>query len=511
MTDRSPSLERLIAAIPGDSPVGEDPKYLPDSEYVKAEIAKTSSRDWERIVAACESVLGNSAKDITLLCYLLVSGAVHKGWTAAAEAAMATVALCEAHWDSIHPTRDRARQNAFRWLVEERTLGTLEQVGHSDSDHEPLVALAGALEGLQAVLNAKFPADAPALRPLIQQVQDRAQATRPATPTPATQPSAAPTEAVTTPSSSSVAMPDMAPDGATRSDLLAALQKGAMAMISAAPDSPFGYRLLRMVRWQDLTAAPRAEGGMTKLPPPNPQRRAWFESQVQQRAWGQILEKCEAAFTEPGLHFWIDLQSYAFQALQGKGADSVAEAVRSELKALLTRVPQLADLKYADGTPFASVSTKAWIDEILVEGRGAAATSSAAREETLESDLESARALLAAGEAGQALALLEAGLPYGSGRSRSQRKLELARLALQAGKVRAALALAAELSAMAGRMDLACWEPELSAAIAEVHLKALCAAIDTGAGDTALLKTVREELAARIGANHPSLLARIDF
>ena len=506
-----PSALELVAPVTEANPVGDDPKYSVEFEFVKAEIAKMTERDWEQIHINARQVLTAQAKDITLLCYGLLASTVAKGWSEGAAMAQAMAQLCREHWDTLHPQRERARQNAFKWLTEERTLGTFAQVAVGSGDHEALSACAAALNEMKGILNERFPDAPPSIKPLIQFVEEKAKSTRPAAATtPAPRPAASGTEATQTSSSTPLAAPTVG-DGASKSDLMAALRKIALSLSSAEPDNPLGYKLLRISRWQEISVAPKNDKGATTFPPPNPQRAAFLEGQCAQRSWAPILEKSEPAFTEPGLHFWLDLQYYAVQAFQGKGQEPCAEAIRQELRALLKRVPQLADLKYNDGTPFANGTTKAWLEELQQEGTGVSRSSAAAREETLEADLEAAKELASSGKVSEALDVLQAGLIYGDLRSRTVRQLEIARLALQHGKIRAALAVATEIAERAERMSLAAWEPGLARATSEILLKSLNAAIEAGAGDVTDLTRRREIAALRAGMEDPALISRFDF
>lgn len=507
-----PSALELVAPIADSNPVGDDPKYSVEFEYVKAEIAKMTERDWEQIHINARKVLTSQAKDITLMCYGLLASTVAKGWIEGAAMAQAMAQLCREQWDALHPQRERARQNSFKWLTEERTLGTFAQVAVASGDHEALKAFAAALNELKGILNEKFPEAPPSIKPLIQFVEEKAKSTKPvavsAAPTPAPRSTEPPASGAT--SSAPLAAPTVG-DGASKSDLMSALRKIGLSLSSAEPDNPIGYKLLRISRWQEISVPPKNDKGVTTFPPPNPQRAAFLDGQYAQKSWAPILEKSEPAFTEPGLHFWLDLQFYAVQAFQGKGLEACADAIRLELRALLKRVPTLVDLKYNDGTPFANGQTKAWLEEIAQEGSGVARQSAAAREETLESDLETAKELASSGKVSDALDVLQAGLIYGDQRSRTLRQLEIARLALQHGKVRAALAVATEIADRAERMSLAAWEPQLARSISDVFIKSLGAAIEGGIGDVTALTQKREIAALRAGIEDPALISRFDF
>jgi type VI secretion system protein VasJ len=508
-SDLLPQAQELAAPISAALPVGEDPKYSTEFEFVKAEIAKMSERDWEQIAAASRKVLLTQAKDITLLCYHMLAGTMSRGWGEGAAAAQALSALMAEHWDAIHPQRDRARQNAFKWLVEERTTGTFAQVAHSMEDHASLTAFAQALGRIRDLIERKFPDNPPSLKPLQQLVEEKAKATKPVA-------AASPSAANPASTSGSQAAPSSGPaptvaDGASKGDLMMVLQKIALQMSASDPASPVGWKLLRVCRWQELTALPKNDGGKTAFAAPNPARVSFLEGQFAQKSWGTILEKSETIFTEPGLHLWLDLQYWVVEALVGRGQEPCADAVRGELRGLLKRVPGLVDLKFADGSPVASVQTRDWLDQIAREGGGGPARSAAAREDTLEADLQAARELASSGRVADALDLLQAGLLYGDLRSRTVRQLEIARTALLGGKIRPALSVSTEIADRAERLDLGAWEPLLGREIMEVHLKALNAALEAGIGAADVLLARREALATRAGSTDPALLARFEF
>jgi type VI secretion system protein VasJ len=300
-------------------------------------------------------------------------------------------------------------------------------------------------------------------------------------------------------------------DNASKGDLMMALQKVAMQLSASDPSSPMGYKLLRICRWQELTALPKNDGGKTLFAPPNPARVSFLEGQFAQKSWGAILEKSETIFTEPGFHLWLDLQFWVVESLVGRGQEPCAEAIRNELRGLLKRVPGLADLKFNDGTSVASVQTRDWLEQIGRESSGGPARSAAAREDTLETDLQQARELASSGRVADALELLQAGLLYGDLRARTVRQLEIARTALLGGKIRPALSVSTEIAGRAARMDLGAWEPALDREIMEIHLKALNAALEAGIGTQDVLRAQREALALRVGSSDPALLARFEF
>jgi type VI secretion system protein ImpA len=68
---------------------------------------------------------------------------------------------------------------------------------------------------------------------------------------------------------------------------------------------------------------------------------------------------------------WLDLQRYAVTACEGLGApfQPVAHAIRAELRALLTELPDLPEMTLMDDTPAANPETRAWLrDSVLPNG-----------------------------------------------------------------------------------------------------------------------------------------------
>jgi type VI secretion system protein ImpA len=64
---------------------------------------------------------------------------------------------------------------------------------------------------------------------------------------------------------------------------------------------------------------------------------------------------------------WFDLQRLVVEACDGLGSDyePIAQAIRSELKVLITEVPQLLDATLMDDTPAANAETRAWLKSLV--------------------------------------------------------------------------------------------------------------------------------------------------
>ena len=66
---------------------------------------------------------------------------------------------------------------------------------------------------------------------------------------------------------------------------------------------------------------------------------------------------------------WLDLQRWVIEACDALGSDyqAIAQAIRSELMALVTDLPQLLDATLMDDTPVANTETRAWLRSLSQE------------------------------------------------------------------------------------------------------------------------------------------------
>ena len=495
-------LARLTASIAPDDPVGCDPRDSSLYEAIRSEASKTSDKNWQLILESSHEILTRQGKDLVALGYLLQAAAIRHGWSAAAAVTQGYAALLRTYGDALHPRRERARRNALLWLGEERVTGSFERIPATAADLAALGEMDTALSEMESLVGESMPDAAAKIAGLRRVVANKKPPLRsPEAP-------AATIQETSKPESCETSEPHAAPTEAlSKGDLGKLLQKTALGWISLDPESPVGYKLLRTLRWQEITTPPRS----ASLAPPHPRRIAALEELHGRRAWDEILSRSETAFTEPGLQFWLDLQHHVVAALSGRGLKGCAEAVQMELKALLVRVPQLPELTFSDGTPLATPVTRGWLDELCRETPREAPVSAAFREDDLESDLIAAKELASTGAVAQALELLQGGIPFGDLRHRTLRQLAIAKFALLHGKLRPALHLGQELAERCFRLKLLEWDPLLATEIVDHQLRALSAAIAGGLGDPLEWARERELLAARFAPENPALFARLEF
>ncbi|HET9409543.1 MAG TPA: type VI secretion system protein TssA [Candidatus Sulfotelmatobacter sp.] len=145
------------------------------------------------------------------------------------------------------------------------------------------------------------------------------------------------------------------------------------------PKSPASYLMLRGLRWGELRAAIE-NSDPTQLEAPPTELRRHLKRLSLDKKYQQLLDAAENAMALPCSRAWLDLQRLVVEACDALGSDyaAIAQAIRSELKALVTDIPQLLDATLMDDTPAANQETRAWLKSLQgVPDQPAAAEASA--------------------------------------------------------------------------------------------------------------------------------------
>ena len=79
--------------------------------------------------------------------------------------------------------------------------------------------------------------------------------------------------------------------------------------------------------------------------------------------WAEVLDLAEQAMAAECGRGWLDLQRYTVSACDKLGHTAAAEAIRSELKALLNDYPALSTTTLLDDTGAANPETIAWLGD----------------------------------------------------------------------------------------------------------------------------------------------------
>ncbi len=416
--------------------------------------AGVNSIDVEKVAVLSRKILLTTSRDLTVAGFFTWAAFRSQGFSGLQEGLEAVEILVNGYWETCFPplTRLTARKNAIEWL----NLRLSEQV-EADSSHRAdyglLSSIQEQLKSLHSLFGQRFGVDAPSLSATSRSVLERLRTAHP-------------------------------PEAAA--SLVAAPREGAIQSVSQAEEvalsvadyyaaasalSPVAHRLPRLLRWDTLDEEPPNDKGRTQLPAPRSALRPQLESLRDKANWQELLNVCRDAFYEDGCHFWLDLQRFSDDALEGIGADAVAvrQSLLRDLAGLLKRVPTLSDLQFADGIPFADSTTKSWIDSIVKAAVGEPSpvlVPALDRDDELKEHFGAARKVAKSGTLEEGLRLLQQGLD-GDGRVRTRflRRLEMAKLLAEHGRTEFAVAILDDLAGDVEKYHLDKWDQGLAVAV----------------------------------------------
>ena len=149
---------------------------------------------------------------------------------------------------------------------------------------------------------------------------------------------------------------------ADRVDAIKKIAEAAAFLRRREPQSPASYLMLRGLRWGELRAAIE-QADPTKLEAPPTELRRHLKKLLLDKKYEELLDAAENAMALPCGRAWLDMQRFVVEACDalGSGYEAIARAIKSELKALVTDIPQLLDATLMDETPVANAETRTWL------------------------------------------------------------------------------------------------------------------------------------------------------
>ena len=239
------------------------------------------------------------------------------------------------------------------------------------------------------------------------------------------------------------------------------------------PTSPASYLMLRGLRWGELRAAvDRSDPTCLEAPPAELRRH--LKRLALDKKWEELLEAAESAMALPCSRAWLDLQRFVVEACEALGNDyeAIARAIRSELKALVTDMPQLLNAVLMDDTATANSTTQAWLKSLsqtdapqpttseASSGTTAAHNGSVSRWPGQATDMYAmAIRALREGQERKAFEILQQDISrQRSGRERFHRKMQLVEICVSASKNTIAQPILDDLAAAIEDHKLDDWE-----------------------------------------------------
>jgi type VI secretion system protein ImpA len=260
---------------------------------------------------------------------------------------------------------------------------------------------------------------------------------------------------------------------ADRRQAVAAIAGAASFLRKKEPLSPAPYLLLRGLRWGELrTGSTVSDSTLLEAPPT--ELRQQIKRLALSKKWSELLEAGEQAMTLPCGRAWLDLQRLSVAACTALGPEyePIATAIQSELRALLNDLPELLDATLLDDTPAANAETRLWLQHLGTPQKAATPAEEEAASDppaelngtptwlTQAADAYIlAKEALAAGQEEKAFSIMRIAVTrQRSGRSRFRRTMQLAELAVTAGKDAIAQPLLEDIAATIENHKLDAWE-----------------------------------------------------
>ncbi len=268
---------------------------------------------------------------------------------------------------------------------------------------------------------------------------------------------------------------------AERREAIAAAVAAAGVLRKRDPFGPAAYLMLRGLRWGEL----RGSSDPVVLEAPPSDLRQQVKALAMRNRWADLLDLAEEIMALPCSRAWLDLQRLVVEACTalGDNYNSIAVAIRSELRTLLRDLPHLLDATLTDDTPAANSETQKWLRELLAEPSDAPPLPAAphgpatddARAPGWQKRFVDPQALaqeaMRSGQQPKAVEILQREVERApNGRTRFLRKMQLAQICIAAGKDSIAQLLLDDLAAAIDTHKLDDWEDRETIARALVFL-----------------------------------------
>lgn len=484
-------------------PAGTDIRRETDFETLETEIRRMDADGpgavrWRSVIDGASTIISQRSKDLLVGVWLVYGLAREEEWTGLAVGLSIVRSMVEDYWEAMQPAvkRERARVGAAEWLVG-RLLPVVSEWAANEQSALAIVAAAGALDDLDRIMNERLTKESVAFGELVRAIRPKAdtarrglaeaaerearEAERAKNPEPAP---AAPAEPAAAPTDAAPAQPQAAkvpavaaaappPSGGQEleralSQLETTLQQYAGSLRSANLFDPRAYILLRTAAWFGVTSAPAQQNGRTLLRAPSQDQLKAVDAMRQSGKPDEAIRALEGIIsTSP---FFLDAQKLVYDTLAGFGAEAEAarRAVTTQCAGFIRRVPEILDLAFADGHPFANSATRDWLSSLGGEGGGQG------NGDADLAGLKNVLQLAGSGKLPDAFALLSDEMRRASGgRARFNLQLLEAQICLEANLPAMAAPLAVGLTRTASERNLEIWEPDLAARAAEIAVRAL--------------------------------------
>lgn len=481
----------IRAEAPAGDPVRSDTLF----EEIRGEIQKLESPShdsklnpvqWKKVVDLSRTILKEKSKDLLVGTYLC-RGLLEEGRYPGLLGGLSCLeGMVQEFWPTLYPelNRMRARVNALKWLSE--NVGAIvEQKALQASERELAQECIQQVEAIEKRLDAVMGEESPGLSPLKEALRHQVARLEPEKPAEKTTPAKDPGRKSPITSQAETLSGDIdSVDGAVlmTQRAVSSLRRAAAVVREHDLSDPWPYRIVRTLTWMKVDETPPDTDGKTQLPPPAPYLSKQYQAVIDKGAWAELVHLVESQIQNTP--FWLDLHRLTALALMNLGPTyaKAKEAVTIEFLHLIRRLPALLDLNFMNGIPFADEETRNWVERERRSREKEAggtrqlkeAAHNGASTEHLTDLREKVHTLLRAGQMKEAISVSQQETKtMSSGRDRFLIRLELARVCIEAGHLKAAISQLELLDQQIGRFSLEEWEPDLSLQVLETLWRSL--------------------------------------
>ena len=453
-------------------------RFSSEYEALESELGKAQSMhgtgqpDWQKVLVTSEQVLRQQSKDLRVAVWLTWALHQRESFPGLLAGLGLLRCLCEQHWSAVYPEKLRTRGAAFSWLV--LRLEPLFTQSLSLQSQQPLFqAVLEHLARLDELWALHLADDAPMLLPIRRQLAGRLERAAQGEPTGSV---VSGVLAQVKQATTQLLKPEPVVDNEKDAHkVLRTLQEQARPLCAwwlrqNATDLR-ALRLNRTLAWLALVSYPDADNDrVTTLRGPAPDKLKRYQERFAQGLYADLLIELEASLA--GAMFWFDGLHKLWQCLEALQADLAMTELEVSFALMLQRLPNLAEFRFHDGTPFADANTRDWIARQV--------TCHLHRPESAATMIDTDAQPWEVALQGAALRLRQDGLKVlvheftqgmhtaRSDRARFHWRLAQARLCVQAGKHEVAKIQLEHLDHQLQRSGLERWEPELALQVTQL-------------------------------------------
>jgi type VI secretion system protein VasJ len=355
----------VSSAAPAGSQVRSDPRFDDLQAEIDAMTAISSAPravDWDKVIALAGDLLLTQGKDLLVACWLGAGLARKHGVAGIGLGATVMADMCAVYWENLHPPLKRlnARLNALNWWQEQ--VEAWLTANESNCSRDLYLQAIKAVERLNQTMAGRYDGSELRIGSLSRRLRELAE--RAAAPPPA---KSGAQEPPPSPAAAPALGQEALSPGQTLAQCLDMCRQAADALLPEDAANPASYILRRAALWSGLGQMPPSQGKRTLLPAPPSHILPGLRQMLARNDFLQALGNAEAQ--AEAFIYWLDLSACSASALAALGESHLAalRALEGQVSALMSRFPQLADLAFEDGTPFADPETRDWLARIAAK------------------------------------------------------------------------------------------------------------------------------------------------